>query len=257
MKHIKIEAFDVPDAWFQAVSRIWNEGEIFEVGHGSECTETKKLDVTIHIKHPENQPLVADKAPTDMKHVQEYALTYLWTDFLGDPEHPHPYTYGWRLRHPIDQVQKVINAILLDARNRQLTMTIRIPEDVDNPEPPCLTFLDFEVINGKVNMTGYFRSWDAYAGLPENIAGLYLFLKAVVNELNEHLSPTSQLETGEIILHSKNCHIYKRQYKLVESMFAQEDSRRIAKKGLEKGPPSQYKDDNSTTIEIRETYGKV
>jgi thymidylate synthase len=214
LKHVTIEAFDCPDAWFQTVSKIWNEGEIFIVGHGSECTETKKLDVTIHIKRPEYLPLVADKAPTDMKHVQEYGLTYLWTDFLGE----HPYTYGWRLQHPINQIQSLINAILLDERNRQLTMTIRIPEDVINPEPPCLTMIDIEVLNSKVNLTSYFRSWDAYAGLPENIAGLWIFLDAFVKEINEHLSATSQLQTGEMILHSKNCHIYKRQYNLVKEL---------------------------------------
>ena len=44
------------------------------MGYGSEETETKKLNLTIEIMHPENRPLVSDKAPCDMKYVQWYAL---------------------------------------------------------------------------------------------------------------------------------------------------------------------------------------
>lgn len=234
MKHIKIEAFNIPDAWFKTVSTIWNEGEIFTVGSGSECTETKKLDLTLHIKHPEIYPLVDDKAPTDMKHVQDYSLTYLYSNFKGD----YSYTYGNRLREPVDQIQAIINAIVKCRSNRQLTMTIRVPEDVNNYEAPCLSIIDIEVLNNKVNMTTYFRSWDAYAGLPENIAGLYLLLEAIVNDVNEILISEGYpdedlLETGEMIFHSKNAHIYKRQYVFVEELLKTKTSR-LAEKLIDK-----------------------
>lgn len=246
MKHVKIVAQTIPAAYRDTLTAIWNEGEIFNVGHGSEETDTKKLDVTIHIIHPETLPLVDDKAPTDTKHIQEYGLTYLWTDYLGD----HPYTYGWRLKHPIDQIEEVIKAILEKPSNRQLTMTIRIPEDaisyriVDEVadflpvkvkkkhEPPCLTCIDIEVLNGKINMTCYFRSWDAYAGLPENIAGLYLFLDALVSEINER--GKTNYETGQMIFHSKNCHIYKRVYSLVEELVNPKPEKRLAEEIKEK-----------------------
>jgi hypothetical protein len=102
MKHVKITAFDCPDAWFQALSKIWNEGDAFQVGYGSEISETKKLNLTIEITHPENRPLVSDKAPCDMKYIQWYALTYLWCGEKQD----ETYTYGSRLRKPVDQVEK-------------------------------------------------------------------------------------------------------------------------------------------------------
>ena len=77
MKHVNITAFDCPDAWFKALKSIWNEGDFFQVGYGSEETETKKLNLTMEISHPENRPLVSDKAPCDMKYVQWYALDVL------------------------------------------------------------------------------------------------------------------------------------------------------------------------------------
>ena len=33
----------------------------FKVGYGSEITETKKLNITIEILHPENRPLLVTK----------------------------------------------------------------------------------------------------------------------------------------------------------------------------------------------------
>lgn len=233
MKHVSIEAFDCADASWKVLNAIWFQGEHFNVGNGSEEGDTKKLDVSIHISHPENLPLVGDFSPTDMKHIQEYGLTYLYSDFLGG----HPYTYGWRLQHPVDQKEELIKAIIKNPNNRQLTMTIRIPEDAyptrldeDNKvvkhEPPCLTMMDFEVLNGKVNLTCYFRSWDAYAGLPENIAGIFLYLQAFVSDVNERLPEDKQLKTGEMMFYSKNCHIYKRCYPLVEQLMMSKKTNR-------------------------------
>jgi len=220
MKHIKISAFDCPDAWFQVLSRIWNEGDIFKVGFGSEETETKKLNLSIEISHPDNRPLVSDKAPCDFKYVQGYALEYLWCGEKQD----EPYTYGSRLNKPINQIEEAIKRYTEEQRDRQVTMVIRLPEDIRKyvagkaHEPPCLSLIDTEILESKMHLTCYFRSWDAYAGLPANIAGLQLFNEAFVKEINSRSN--LDLETGKLIFHSKNCHIYQRQYKLVEELLS-------------------------------------
>ena len=123
MKHIKVSAFDCPDAWFKALKAIWNEGDVFQVGYGSEETETKKLNLTLEINHPENRPLVSDKAPCDMKYVQWYALTYLW---CGEGKQDETYTYGSRLREPVDQVEQAIKNYVKEQRDRQVTMVVRL-----------------------------------------------------------------------------------------------------------------------------------
>ena len=66
------------------------------------------------------------------------------------------------------------------------------------------------------------RSWDAYAGLPANIAGLQLFNEAFVKEINSR--GDLALETGKLIFHSKNCHVYERQYKLVKELLSPQTS---------------------------------
>lgn len=237
MKHMKISAFDLPDAWFKTLSHIWKEGDVFKVGFGSEETETKKLNLTIEIQHPENRPLVSDKAPCDIRYIQGYALEYLW---CGEKQE-EPYTYGSRLNDPyengkLNQVEEAIQRYVEEQRDRQVTMVIRLPEDIrkfdkhhKKSEPPCLSLIDTEILEGKMHLTCYFRSWDAYAGLPANIAGLQLFNEAFVKEINGRSGLS--LETGKLIFHSKNCHVYQRQYKLVEELVspkADSKSKRMA-----------------------------
>jgi len=221
VKHVKISAFDLPDAWFKTLSQIWSEGDVFKVGFGSEETETKKLNISIEISHPESRPLVNDKAPCDFKYVQGYALEYLWCGEKQD----EPYTYGSRLNHPVNQIEEAVKRYVEEQRDRQVTMVIRLPEDIKKfdhhnrkSEPPCLSLIDTEILEGKMHLTCYFRSWDAYAGLPANIAGLQLFNEAFVSEINSR--GNLNLQTGKLIFHSKNCHIYHRQYKLVEELLS-------------------------------------
>jgi len=221
VKHVKISAFDCPDAWFRTLNCIWQEGDTFKVGFGSEETETKKLNISIEIAHPENRPLVSDKAPCDMRYVQGYALEYLW---CGEKQDEETYTYGSRLNTPINQIEEAVQRYVQEQCDRQVTMVIRLPEDVKKyvrdkkHEPPCLSLIDTEILEGKMHLTCYFRSWDAYAGLPANIAGLQLFNEAFVKEINSR--GNLELETGKLIFHSKNCHIYQRQYKLVEELIS-------------------------------------
>lgn len=227
MKHVKIKAFDCPDAYVQTLSRIHHEGDDFYVGYGSEITNTKKLNITIEIEHPENLPILSSKAPCDIKYVQGYALEYLWCPEKQDDE---IYTYGYRLQNPVDQISEVKKRVVNEPRDRQLTMVLRRPDDIyknlegRKHEPPCLSLIDCEVLDGKFHLTSYFRSWDAYAGLPANIAGIQIFNESFVKDINNlgyelKGNEWEELQTGKLIFHSKNCHIYERNAKLVEDLL--------------------------------------
>ena len=114
---------------------------------------------------------------------------------------------------------------------------MRIPEDIKKDhkgrrhEPPCLTILDTEVARDKEDkklklaLTGYWRSWDAFAALPANLAGLQLFSEAFAKELNargkeKYGNKWEEIYTGKMIMHSKNCHIYERQFPMVEEFLS-------------------------------------
>jgi len=228
LKYSKIKAFDCPDAWYKVLNVIWYKGDLFEVGYGSEVSETKKLNVSIEITNPANRPLVDFMAPCDMKYVQWYALKYLWSGAIED----ETYTYGSRMREPVDQVEEAVKRYVDEIRDRQVTFVIRLPQDIQKTiekdrrhEPPCLSLIDTEISDNQLHLTCYFRSWDAYAGLPANIAGIQLFNEALVSEINRR--GDMNIITGKMIFHSKNCHIYERQYKLVEDTVKPgEDKRR-------------------------------
>jgi len=235
LKYTKIKAFDCPDAWYKVLNEIWYKGDIFKVGYGSEVSETKKLNVSIEITNPANRPLVDFMAPCNMKYVQWYALKYLWSGAIED----ETYTYGSRMREPVDQVEEAVKRYVNEIRDRQVTFVIRLPQDIQKTiekdrrhEPPCLSLIDTEISDNQLHLTSYFRSWDAYAGLPANIAGIQLFNEAFVSEINRR--GDMNIRTGKMIFHSKNCHIYERQYKLVEDTVKPGEDKRRKMLGLSK-----------------------
>jgi thymidylate synthase len=228
VKYAVIKAFDCPDAWYKVLHEIWDKGDLFEVRYGSEISKTKKLNLSIEIVHPENRPLVDFLAPCDMKYVQWYALKYLWSGAIED----ETYTYGSRMREPVNQVEEAVKRYVDEKWDRQVTFVIRLPEDIKKRlttdrkhEPPCLSLIDTEISDNQLHLTCYFRSWDAYAGLPANISGIQLFNEALVSEINSR--GNTNIRTGKLIFHSKNCHIYERQFKMVEEVLKPgKDSRR-------------------------------
>lgn len=159
MKYVEIQGFDCPDAWFKTLIKIWSEGDLFDVRYGSESSITKKLNVSIEILHPENRPLLDEKAPCDMRYVQWYALKYLWSGEIED----ETYTYGSRLRKPVDQIEGLVKRYLEETNDRQVTLAIRLPEDImkkrygEKHEPPCLSLIDTEIFGGRLHLTCYFR----------------------------------------------------------------------------------------------------
>ena len=228
VKYVVIHAFDCPDAWYKVLNVIWSQGDVFEVQYGSEPSVTKKLNLSIEIAHPETRPFVDEKAPCDMKYIQWYALKYLWSGLIDE----ETYTYGSRLRKPVDQIEEAIKRYVEEEKDRQITLTIRLPEDIKKRweerihEPPCLSLIDTEIHNNQLHLTCYFRSWDAYAGLPANIAGIQIFNEALVSEINRR-GGTRSIRTGKLIFHSKNCHIYERQFDIVKELLEpKEESRR-------------------------------
>ncbi|MBU4266994.1 MAG: thymidylate synthase [Candidatus Altiarchaeales archaeon] len=208
MSLFHIEAFDIPDAWIQVVRKIHEEGGEFNIERGSELTKTKKISLSLIIEQPENRPLVHEGAPFAMKYVEQYALEYL---FVGDKKEGEEYTYGERLRKPIDQIERVIERYKEFRNDRQNTMLIRQPEDINSHDPPCLTVIDTEILDDKLNFLVYFRSWDAYAGFPANVAGLQL--------LKEYMAERIGVGPGTTSAFSKNIHLYERQFEMVDNLI--------------------------------------
>ena len=100
----------------------------------------------------------------------------------------------------LSQVQMAIEVFKKSPRTNQMCMQIGAPEDMTLIDPPCLRTIDSRVQDGKLHFYVYFRSWDAWSGLPANLAGISL--------LQEHMASEIGIEQGEIIATSKGLHVY-------------------------------------------------
>ncbi|MFH1287152.1 MAG: thymidylate synthase [bacterium] len=198
-----IQARDIPDAWFQCVSRILESGRIYQINRGSYAGQKRReFDfITAQIKYPGNRPLIPDipphlgiPAPTTMEYVEEY-LPYLMTDVKQEKEQ---YTYGERI---VLSMNKVIKMYKEDGYGtNQAIMEVGRPEDIDLEDPPCLRLIDTRIKDETLHFIVYFRSWDLWGGFPANLAGIQL--------MKEYMAQEIGVKDGQIIASSKGLHLY-------------------------------------------------
>ncbi|MBI5418433.1 thymidylate synthase [Candidatus Poribacteria bacterium] len=204
MQPVYIEARDLQDAWFQAISKILDDGNEYKIDRGSyEGQKRREFDyITINIKHPGTRPLVPEipahlgiPAPVSIEYVEDY-LPYLMTDIKKENEQ---YTYGERIAVSLNKVIKMYKE--QGFGTNQAIMEIGQPQDIDLPDPPCLRLIDTRVRYGKLHFIVYFRSWDLWGGFPANLAGIQLMKEYMASEIG--------VEDGEIIAASKGLHLYE------------------------------------------------
>ena len=204
----QVSALSLPDAWIEVLKLIRSRGVEFKVERGSERARTRKVAALIHVEHPELRPLIHERAPYTLSYIYQYYLEYVAT---GERKPGEAYTYGERLRKPVDQVEVVVKRLKEVKGDRQCTMVVRLPNDLLLDDPPCLTVIDTEVLDDKLWFYVYFRSWDAYAGFPANMAALQL--------LKEEMAAEIGVEPGPTVAFSKNLHVYEREEELVNQVL--------------------------------------
>lgn len=233
LEPVFIDAFDLDDAWFQALSRILEKGHVYTITRGSyEGQRRLEFDLAvIRVKHPGHQiiPIIPEgmsiPAPTDMDYIQGY-LSYLLTGAKTDTE---DYTYGERLVEPKVRIKEQVNGremvremplgcnqveeVIKMYRDKghgtnQAVMEIGMPSDITLVDPPCLRLIDTRIRYGKLHFYLYFRSWDLWGGFPSNCGGLQLVKKYMADEIG--------VEDGEIIAMSKGLHLYEYSWDLAK-----------------------------------------
>jgi thymidylate synthase len=217
---VSIVARDLPDAWYQCVYEILENGRKYKIDHGSyEGQERLEFDyITIQIKFPGNRPLLPDippalgiPNPVAEGYLDEY-LPYLMTP---DKQPEEDYTYGSRLTGDVNQIQEVINMYKTKGfGTNQATMSISTPSDILLGDPPCLRSIDTRIKDNKLHFMVYFRSWDLWGGFSANLGGLQL--------MKEYMAAEIGVEDGEIIAASKGLHLYDYTWELAKLRTMQE-----------------------------------
>ena len=101
----------------------------------------------------------------------------------------------------LNQIEWVIDTYKKHGhRNNQMVLQIAEPTDLLLKDPPCLRSIDTRIQDDKLHFFVYFRSWDLWAGLPANLAG--------IQHLKEYMASEIGVEDGEMIVESKGLHLY-------------------------------------------------
>lgn len=223
MKPILINAVDIPDAWFQCISSILDNGYKYVIDRGSYEGQTR-LEfewITVVIKNAYAEPydLMLPSIPTHLNipnpveagFVEQY-LSYLMTDDIKSGEQ---YTYGSRIagnysinvtqqeRYFVDKINQIeywIRALAKTPGTNQAVLQVAQPSDFLLSDPPCLRHIDMRIKDRKLIFYPYFRSWDLWGGLPANLAGIAV--------LQKYMADSIGVDIGPIVASSKGLHIY-------------------------------------------------
>jgi thymidylate synthase len=184
--------------------------------------------------------------PTDVDKVEAYFYRYIiGTELAENETYTYGQRINVSLQATMDMLKNtpITNQATIEVGQPDDTFNC-IGKD-GHLDPPCLRLIDFKVIpkfkdcccvlgasdisdtiylqenckcNGtkveidrgksRLDMTVYFRSWDLYAGFPENLAGL--------SKLQEMISEYIGIPVGYMYAYSAGLHLYKYQKELAE-----------------------------------------
>lgn len=235
-----VHAKTIPDAWYQLLFNIFDNGYHTAIQSGSFEKEQVRLQypgIAVEIECPDQDmwnfiPEGSGIAsPIDRDYVENhYFPRYLMSGELQENE---TYTYGSRINELAipdapssrTQLSKVIDMLTQTPLTNQAVIEIAKPSDIfecygkdGKLDPPCLRLIDFKVVPRKeiraydpgtctknfheniLTMSVYFRSWDLWAGFPSNLCGLEL--------LKQYVASEAGLINGPISAYSAGLHIY-------------------------------------------------
>lgn len=147
----------------------------------------------LYKKSPDYQGETIEEFAAKIKESDEFAKKY---GNLGP-------VYGkqWRDFNGVDQLSNLIEQIKTNPNSRRLIISAWNPAEVDKMAlPPCHSFMQFYVAEGKLSCQLYQRSADVFLGVPFNIASYALFTMMIAQVCG--------LEPGDFVHTLGDAHIY-------------------------------------------------
>lgn len=174
----------------------------FDLEEGFPLVTTKKL----HLRSILHELIWFLKGDTNIRYLKENGVS-IWDEWADENGDLGPvYGYQWRSwptpdgRH-IDQISQVINQIKNTPDSRRLIVSAWNVAEIENMAlPPCHSFFQFYVADGKLSCQLYQRSADIFLGVPFNIASYALLTLMVARVCG--------LKPGEFIHTLGDAHLY-------------------------------------------------
>ena len=211
----------MPEAWRDVMWLCVRNGYDYIVKQGSYVGQIRRQlpYVTIVIHEPWQRPLApimpegsSISPPASEESIQDYFSGYLMND---EKQLKEQYTYGGYIVLQLPRIIELLKGS--EGATNQACITIGNAESVKLSDPPCLKVVSFKVVDGRLAMTVYFRSWDLFCGLPVNLGGLQWLKEYVLQELQSAPS-LKNLKDGELIAFSDGLHIYEQYFSLVDQL---------------------------------------
>lgn len=216
MKHILDNGVYKSDRTGTGTKSVFGYQMRFNLADGFPVVTTKKL----HLRSIIHELLWFLQGDTNIKYLKENGVR-IWDEWADENGDLGPvYGYQWR-NWPdgdggtIDQIKKVVNQIKTNPDSRRLIVSAWNVADVDNMAlPPCHTFFQFYVADGKLSCQLYQRSADVFLGVPFNIASYSLLVLMVAQVCG--------LEPGEFVHTFGDAHLYSNHFEQAELQLSRD-----------------------------------
>jgi thymidylate synthase len=174
----------------------------FNLQEGFPLVTTKK----VHLRSIIHELIWFLKGETNIAYLKENGVS-IWDEWADEKGELGP-VYGSQWRSwptpnggHIDQISQVINQIKSNPDSRRLIVSAWNVAEIENMAlPPCHSFFQFYVADGKLSCQLYQRSADIFLGVPFNIAS-YALLTMMVAQV-------CGLQLGDFIHTLGDAHLY-------------------------------------------------
>lgn len=174
----------------------------FDLADGFPLLTTKKL----HLKSIIYELLWFLRGDTNARWLQERGVR-IWNEWAdADGSLGHIYGYQWRSWPDyqggfIDQIAEAVDQIKHNPDSRRIIVSAWNVGDLPNMNlPPCHTFFQFYVADGRLSLQLYQRSADTFLGVPFNIASYALLLMM--------MAQVTGLKPGDFVHTLGDTHLY-------------------------------------------------
>jgi len=237
-----VKANTLGDTWFQLLWDIYKYGRKYPITTGSFAGSTRlEFDFVSGISMlPHIRPLApimpeAVRPTTTDDKIGEYFAGYLMNPELEEGEH---YKYAQWINGNIPNKAKSIGKfyymesqlewiirhfkekgygnnhcyINVGDRNSNFAYDYPYTDETDRRTSPCLRGLDFTIKDNQLITHVIYRSWDLYAGWPQNMGGFTLLNEYVAEQLDD-------VEPGPMAFSCSGLHCYYPQIQLLKDIL--------------------------------------
>ena len=202
MRHVRDNGIRKEDRTGTGTLSVFGYQMRFDLAEGFPLVTTKKC----HLRSIIHELLWFLKGDTNIAYLHENNVT-IWDEWADDSGELGP-VYGSQWRswpatdgRRIDQISQVVDQIRNNPDSRRIIVSAWNVGEIEHMAlPPCHTFFQFYVANGRLSCQLYQRSADIFLGVPFNIASYALLLMMIAQ--------VTGLQAGDFVHTFGDAHLY-------------------------------------------------